>query len=362
MRLMVLGLAVAACKPQPPTTTEADTDADTDTDTDADTDSDTDTDVPDTDTDVPDTDTDPPPDTDDTDVQVPVVDCSSLPQGPFPRVILPTPRGYHGLAFDQLGNLVGGDGTNLVRATGPNSGALYVANIGSLQQMQYLPSGDLAVAVDGGGLIQRIDPAGVRTTLASGIGAYGLVIGPDGMIYTANQDQVHRVDPTAVNPPEVVVPSNRVDRPKVVAFSFDGATMYLGTNQDGNVYEIDLDANFDPVFPARLIGVTADTWHDAIDLDACGNLYVAEFWDRRLYIKPPGGTLVPLIEYSNLGSGAYGHGLAWGSGVPWANGAGGVWEATNIYVPMPYDNDRVGQYELGMPHKDFNGGVYTTMP
>lgn len=319
-----------ATPPPPPTDTDVDTDVVTTADT------------------APPVDTDP---------QVPVVDCSVPPSGPFSGRQLVTPRAYHGLAFDRLGNLVGSDGNNLLISTDTNTTQIFVPNAGSAQQMAYLPNGDLAVAFNSG-TIETIAPNGVRTTLASGISAYGLEIGPDGYIYTANQSQVHRIDPTGVIAPTVVIPTSAVPTPKVITFDRTGSQMFVGTNfSDGRVWRFDMGSDGDPILPGTLIGTTGGSWHDGLGMDACGRLYVAEYNTRSLYMLEPGSGSTQLLDYYDtpLGGSAYGHGLVWGSGV-------GAWSDHDLYVPLPYNGNRVAEIDLGVPHKDFNGGNYTTIP
>ena len=86
------------------------------------------------DTDVPPPDTDVPPDTDtdettttgttgdtggatgatgDTGAEE-VIDCAALSPTPVSFQLLATPRAYHGLAFDAVGNLIGSDAGNLI--------------------------------------------------------------------------------------------------------------------------------------------------------------------------------------------------------------------------------------------------------
>ena len=55
--------------------------------------------------------------------------------------------------------------------------------------------------------IKGITPAGSQYNIAQNIYAYGVEIGPDGMIYTANNTDIHRIDPVTLTT-EVVVNGN----------------------------------------------------------------------------------------------------------------------------------------------------------
>lgn len=329
-------LALVGCPSATPTPTPSDTDTDTDVPTP--------TDPP-----TPTGDTGPPPDTD---PPIPVFDCTTVPSGPFGGRMINTARGYHGLAFSEDGLLVGADGNNLLKTQAPGQTQLFVPNIGGTQQMNYLPNGDLAISA--GSAIQTVQPNGTRTTLASGINAYGVEVGPDGMIYTANQTQVHRIDPNGTSGAQVVIPSGAVGSPKVVAFDLHGTQMFVGTNNGtGSVHRFDIDANGDPVLPGQQIAQTGGSWHDGIGMDVCGRIYVAEYFTRSLYMIRPGVGSQLLLAYGNLpiGNDAYGHGLEWGSGI-------GDWDDHFLYVPLPYNGNTVAEVELGYPWVGYNGGNY----
>lgn len=297
-----------------------------------------------------DTDVEPPP--------IPEIDCRALPTT-LTSDVLDTVRAYHGIAFDHEGHLASSDNTSLLRSTGSSDTALFVPNLGTLQQMAYLPNGDLVVAQDNGGKILLVHPDAVVETLATGIGAYGVAIGPDGLVYTANQTQIHQIDPTGTAAPRVWLPNSVIGQPKVITFEPDGSAAYVGTNQrNGNVFRVDLDSAGEPILPVVSLGQTGGDWHDAITLDACGNLYVNEYWTKTLYRRAYGAdTWTPFVRFDQLGglfNDLYGHGMVFGSGV-------GAWPATSAYFPLPYYGNRVGVFDLGVPSRDFNGGNYTVI-
>jgi hypothetical protein len=80
-------------------------------------------------------------------------------------------------------------------------------------------------------------------------------------------------------------------------------------------------------------------WLDGLGVDACGNLFVPDYNTSSLYRISPEG-LVSLYYY--FGSVAYGHGLAWGSGM-------GGWNAEALYLPQPYDENTVVEVVIGVP-------------
>ncbi|MEZ4318811.1 MAG: SMP-30/gluconolactonase/LRE family protein [Myxococcota bacterium] len=285
----------------------------------------------------------------DTAPQIPTFDCTALPTGPFPNRIVPSARAYHGIAFDTLGNMVGSNGDSLLRTAASNDTSLWVPDVSPGQQMDFLPGGDLVFAHSNGNLL-RITPPGNSQVLASNVNAYGVMVGPDGFVYTANQNTVDRIDPDTGDREAYIT---GVSVPKVLNWSPALDRMYIGTNSSGGaVYEVVLDpVTLEPQGPPTLLANTSNTWHDGLAVDVCGNLYVAEFWDKRLWRITPDGDASVLVQYP---SDQYGHGVVFGSGI-------GEWDAMAIYVPQPYNQNRVAEAIIGIPERRFNGGVYETI-
>jgi len=298
----------------------------------------------DTDTDV--TDTAPPVPTADTAPEIPVVDCRITPAAPFNYEQLQTPRAFHGIAFDHEGRMVGHDGSNLLVSMAPDDTSIMVPNVGYTEQVEFLESGDLITATNNG--IRRYTPGAGSVTLANGINAYGVTIGSDGMIYTANTNVIHRIDPDTGD--VEVWHQFQIGSPKVLDFSVDHRTMYVGTlGNQGRVYTIAVSEDFEAEGAPELFNNTpGGSWHDGLRVDACGRVYVAVYDNSALYMFEPDGTRTLLVNYPTP---QYGHGIQWGSGV-------GEWDDHTIYVPQPYDNNRVAKLELGVPYRNYNGGVY----
>jgi hypothetical protein len=270
-----------------------------------------------------------------------VVDCSNLPPI-VPGGKVPGARGYHGLAFDDQGSIVGSNGNSLVKVFTPPDVVPFALNVGPGEQMDYLPNGDLAFSTWDD--VRRILPNGDEQFIASGFASlYGLIVGPDGFIYTADQQNVERIDPDTG---ERTVYVSGIESPKVINWSPSYDRFYVGTNSVGNIYEVETDpVTLEVIGTPTVLAVTEDTWHDSLGVDACGNLYVAEFWDRRMYRISPDGQVSVLVDFQNQ---LYGHGVEWGSGI-------GVWDPFTIFVPQPYDNNEVGSAWIGVPSRRYTG-------
>jgi len=283
---------------------------------------------------------------------LPVVDCAALPRPPIATRSVPGARGYHGLVFTDDGRLVGSDGSALVAADIKGNTSVLLPGTGSLQQLDKLSDGTLIAASSSDGALLAIDPmTGGSTIIASGLsgGLYGARVAPDDTIFLADQDRILRVDP-ATGANTVWLEQNNVT-PKVLDFNVDFTKMYVGTNYtSGKVWEVLLDASFDPIGPAVELARTPGSWHDGLTVDICGNIYVAEYNNRALYRITPDGNVGTIIDLSGGQNDQYGHGAVFGPG---ANG----WLMDAIYVPQPYNGDTVAEIIVGVPHRSYTGPV-----
>ena len=294
-------------------------------------------------------DTDDTDDTDDTGKKPEPVDCSKLPEAPISIEPVPGARGYHGLAFDDDGHIIGSDNASLIKSTRAGDWDVLTPSISDTEQIERLDSGDLAVL--SGTTVKRVTMEGASSMLSSEVGySYGITVGPDGMLYVANYTTILRIDPDTGEQTNLLGNVGSTS-PKVVNFSPDHSTMYYGSLSGGKVYAVPLDENLNPtglpeVF-ASSVGEWNDGWHDGLGVDVCGNLYVAEYWTSALYKITPDGTVSMYHRFSDV---AYGHGLTWGSGI------GGFLEDA-LYVPQPYNNNSVQELVIGVPMRGWDGEV-----
>ena len=260
------------------------------------------------------------------------------------------------MAFDGNGNLVGGDNDSLIKTAYDGTWSVFTPNVGTLQQIERLPNGDFVAGSNNVGGLIRIYQNGVAGFLADMYDVYGVRVGPDGMVYAANMDEVYRIDP-ATKKVEVYLEERSNFYPKVLDFSPDFSKMYIGTiSGNGKVYAVDLDANLDPVGDPYLFATgVGGGWHDGLGVDICGNLYVNDFERSALYRITPDGSVVDKIVSSGFWSGNYGHGITWGSG-------NGGWSDHSIFMPLPYKSNQVVEVDLGVPYRDWTGGIVLNAP
>jgi WD40 repeat protein len=272
--------------------------------------------------------------------------CPPLPAAPLSTTQLDAPRGYHDVAFDPHGNILGSDTLSLLQVSYEGEVHVFVPGAGVVQGMDWLPGGDLAYADDYGSVF-RATPEGQVSLLAGasgGYGVYGVTLGPDDRLYVATWTTIERYDldtgerVTVLDDPEI--------SPYVLDFSPDGHKMYVGTIWDGGrIWALDLDEGHEVKGRPELFATVGDQekkLHDALGVDECGNLYVAEFYANNLYRISPTGDSSLFWDYSET---SYGHGLEWGSGL-------GGWRQDALYVPQPYDGNRVTEIVIGVRSRE----------
>jgi hypothetical protein len=287
--------------------------------------------------------------TNDDDDAAPPFDCAQVSDTPISRRIVDGARGYHGLAFDGNGHIIGSDGNALIRATYDGQAEVFVPGLGRLEQIIHMPDGDLAIAMNADGGVHRVTPSGGLSLIASDVRAYGLVWGPDEKIWALNNSMVSRIDPaTGTNTPIGVwtIPF----QPHSGDFSKDFTKFYVGLIGDGTTAVVNLDDEFrmdgEPEPFAFDVG---NGWHDGVAVDNCGWIYMPDFRTSRLYRLSPAGETELYFSWSNDSS-HYGHGVVWGSGI-------GGWRADALYLPMPYNNNTVQEIVTGTFSRTWEGTI-----
>jgi Putative metal-binding motif/SMP-30/Gluconolactonase/LRE-like region len=278
----------------------------------------------------------------DGDLDEDVIDCDNVPTSPLSQTILNGPRGYHGLAIDEFGYIYGSDGSTLIKSDYAGKWSVFTPNMGACEQMTFMPDGDLAVVNSNNNIIQRINPKGVPSLIASTNWIYGLIWGPDDMLYTAGNSQVMRVDPLT-GASELVVTVNDAH---TVAFNRDATTMYVGTVSGSNLFAVEMDEDLVPTGPPTLIA-SFGGYLDGIVVDACGYLFITDYSTSAMYRVSPEGDAETFADWQLTG---YGHGLIWGTGV-------GGWREDAVYVPLSYDGNKVKEVVVGIPHMNWGGTV-----
>ena len=243
--------------------------------------------------------------------------------------------------------MIGSDNMSLIRATSPVDWDVYAPGIGTIFKMGYLPSGDI-VATTAGHTIIKIAPNGASSVLVGDFDGYGLAVGSDGMVYagtdyTSDAPEIIRVDPTTGEITRLIDATQFA--PRGIEFSHDYSTLYFGTTSDGHVFRVDLDENLDPIADPELLVTMPVSWHDTLEVDACGNLYIGSFFGHQIFRVDADLSITQLMDW-NFDN--YGHGFEWGSVV-------GGWDEYSIYVTHPYNGSWVDEVQLGVPGRQWTG-------
>jgi hypothetical protein len=272
-------------------------------------------------------------------LHTPIIDCAAIPEEPTSITLLPGPRAFHDVIFDTKGNLIGSDYTHLTASQYPTDNSIWVPNPGYIEGMDWLPDGDMVAARNGG--IVRINPSSGVSTITSAISdGYGVVVGPDGMVYIGGSRSIMKLHPETGLSEEWVEAGARV-----LEFSPDYSRMYFGLSSD--VFVADLDEELQPVGEPRVFAMVEGSLLDAMGVDVCGNVYVSDYGSRTFFRITPRGEISVL---ASLESEFYDHvhGLDWGSGL-------NEWRTDAIYAAWPYQGNRVAEIVVGIPSRKYQG-------
>ena len=229
--------------------------------------------------------------------------------------------------------------------------------VGEIHGMAWLDDGDVVVGSGCLDSLLRVSPVhGTNQSISGDLGGdpYGVVRGPDGFIYTAVRgvEAVLRVDPDSGEVLPFLSDEDLPTGPRSINFNRDFTKFYVSSEFDDRVFVVDLDAHGDPVLPVRLFADSIGpfqtfSFHDALGVDACDNVYIPEFSSRDFYRISPTGEVV---VYRSFTEHEYGHGVRWGPGT-------GGWRTDAIYMPQPYNHNQVLEVVVGVPSREFEGTV-----
>jgi hypothetical protein len=275
-------------------------------------------------------------------LETPVIDCAAIPEVPTAITLLPEPHAYHDVIFDTEGNLIGRDGTHLTASESPTDNSIWVPNTGNIEGMDWLPDGDMVAARGSPHEIVRINPTKGLSVITSAISGYGVVVGPDGMVYVGGNPWVMKLDPVSgLHEEWVESPGGS----RVLEFSPDYSRMYFGSSSE--VFVVDLDEDLQPVGDARVFVEGMGTLLDAMGVDLCGNVYVSDYGSRTLFRITPRGDASVLASWKSEFY-DHVHGLDWGSGL-------NEWRTDAIYAAWPYSGNRVAEIVVGIPSRRYAG-------
>jgi len=289
-------------------------------------------------------------------------DCATIPSEPLGFRAVPGARAYHDVGFDSEGMLIGATasfGADLLKVDYDGNAQVWVPGVQTVEQFTWLPDGDLAVSSSTRGIV-RVAPNGGTTVINGNIRPYGLILGPDEMLYAADQVELWRVDPDSGEATKLLAPGQLANgSPRVINFNLDYTKLYIGTygGTQGRIYVVEVNADLDPISAPAVFatGVGSGAYHDTLGIDLCGYLYVADYSSSTLNRISPDGDVQTLLQAQGFMASEYGHGMAWGTG---ENG----WLDDAIYLSQPYNGNTVMEVVIGVPSRHWEAGYAINLP
>lgn len=283
------------------------------------------------------------------------VDCAAVPPSPVSVSPVAEARAYHDVIFDTAGNLIGNDRGNLEIADSSGNARILAVGVGTVEGLGRLLDGDFVGSAYGTDTLFRFDSAGLVTPLVGDSGAYGVIVGHDGMIYTANNEAIERIDPATGDRTELY--RDRDLAPKVIHWSVDHTKLYFGRRSShGEVFVLETDpVTLDVIGEPTLFASVASSGYTTLDcltVDICGNVYLCAYDAQKMYRIDPNGVVSVYFDFS---SEEYAHGAEWGSGV-------GGFRVDALYVAQPYNGNTVAEVVVGIPGRDWDGTGWTPSP
>jgi DNA-binding beta-propeller fold protein YncE len=266
------------------------------------------------------------PDAGQPDAAPPTYDCSQLPAKPK-VTLLPNFVGTEDIAFDDAGNVIESDQTNIYKTTRAGMRKTFVPNLPFRAGMRLTKSGYLIVNDESTGTLWRIAPNGSRKALMTGLSyPNGMEIGKDDFAYFTDQSagKVYRVN---TETGENTVLTTGVPEPNGLTFSVNYDKLYIGSfggTLDQAIYQLEMSPNGTPGALSKFKTGVGTGSHDGMAVDACGNLYVADYGDSKVYRITPSGSMTAILEGDPFG-------LDYHANFDWGRGVGG-WETDHLYV------------------------------
>ena len=283
--------------------------------------------------------------TDDDDDTTEVLDCESIPPGPFDFTVIWGPRATEDMAFDDQGFVIGADSGTLFKSPYQGQPQQWVPGAGGfISGLRALPSGDIVYSDVNTGTLYKVTPDGVRTALLSGMNyANGLEVDLDGFVYVAEQSggRIRRVDSTTG---EFTILAEGMNNPNGITFSPDFSTLYIGSFGAGTIHALEVSPDGTPGALTLFADDVGNGSLDGMAVDACGNVYVCEYIAAKVWRFPPDGQAGQPVIF--LGSETN-----WIPNMQWGSGIGG-WEVESLYV-LDISANKMYEVPLGVPSKQY---------
>lgn len=243
-------------------------------------------------------------------------------------------EGSEDLAFDGNGGLIARRGSEFVRiaADGTESVVGFLEN--RVFGVRVEPTGTLVAARPDDGEVIRLTDGNVETIVAIDR-PNGVDVAPDGTIWVTGfgEHTVTRIDPDGTAEP--VVDGDPADQPNGIVFDASRDLVYFTNYSAGQIVRAATDGS-----GAEVVAELDGTMLDGLALDVCGDLYVVDNGNNRLYGVPldevgdAAGEPVMLAEFtSSVANAQFGAGDGWNPESLYVIGVGGRVFEVPVGVP-----------------------------
>lgn len=216
------------------------------------------------------------------------LDCAAIPMAPelaAPEYLGGGFNGSEDLGFDGAGGLAlkGGEQVEIVDADFNTS--LLATGLPQVYGTRFAINGDLLIALPQSGKLQAITPEGMVSDVATDLESpNGLYVDPSGAVWLTEfgGSQVVRFDAEFKNKVPVYQGPDAASANGVV-YDPDRGLLFFTNYGAGRLLKLEVNDEGEANGPAVEIATIPGAALDGLVLDACGNLYVVDQGNSRLY-------------------------------------------------------------------------------
>jgi len=220
------------------------------------------------------------------------------------------------------------------------------AGVHDTRGISVLEDGRIVIAFVGSGTVGVVDPAtGSNTNLITGLGGpNALEVGQNDVIYFSETGLgTERVRQFNIQTQESTLVADGFSYPNGLVINETHDVLYVSDTTDG-VYEVRRNADGTWADKELLFAPSGFGSYDALEVDACGNLYILGFTSGQVARFDPD---VRPLEYTVLAQLQSSYDAFLWNAMHWGSDRGG-WRRDTLYVT---DRHQIFALELGVPGK-----------
>jgi len=211
------------------------------------------------------------------------LDCTGITAGPFTAELFVSGfSGSEDLAFDGKGGLALKRGGEIVVVRADKSETTVAMDIPQAYGTRYLQDGRLLVALPGDGVVIAVDGQGASTDFVGGLsGPNGVYPDTEGGVWITEfgGSRVLRIDADLTA--TTIVSGGLASSANGVVYDPLRGLVFYTNYQGGQVRRVAIDAMGSPGAPELV--TTIDGAPDGLTLDVCGNLYIVDQGNGRVF-------------------------------------------------------------------------------